>query len=90
MNTGLSQRSPAMIATKLHSSSRAMLRWWANSWRIVAGIRQAGASSLIKVSAVKGKKKPVKSMRLIRGLDTMRFGVRSGPARKGNSAQMPS
>ncbi len=36
-------------------------------------------ASLMSDSAVKGKKKPVKSSRLMIGLDIIRFGVRSGP-----------
>ena len=35
----------AAMARKLHSCSEAMPRWWASSWAMVAGRRQAGLST---------------------------------------------
>ena len=43
----------ASTARKLHSCSEAKPRWWPSSWAMVAGSRQAGASTFTLDSPVK-------------------------------------
>ena len=52
---GSPQDTAAAMPTKLASSSEKTIRWWDISWAMVAGTRQAGASTLTLASPVKGK-----------------------------------
>ena len=76
------------MPTKLASFSEATIRWWLSSWAMVAGIRQAGASTFTLASPVKGKYTPVKPSRLCRREQTMGLARPVSAARQGNSALM--
>ena len=61
------------------------MRWWAISWAIVAGIRQAGASTFTLASPVKGKYIPVKPRRLWSREKKIGLALTESIARQGNS-----
>ena len=74
---------------KLHSCSHATPRWWASSWAMVEGSRQAGLSTFTLDSPTQAKYTPVKPMTLMIREQRTALTPVSGNFRKGNSSVTP-